>query len=157
MQAIWGIEAMRAARAAAGEAAQASGMEPPKILAVTILTSIDQRTMNEQMRIPGGVEDQVVHLASLAVQAGLDGVVASPHEIAAIRAVVSKDVLVVCPGVRPSWAATQDQRRVMTPAAAVQRGASFLVIGRPIIRPPAGIGTAVDAALLIAEEIDSVR
>lgn len=118
-----------------------------------MLTSINQAIMNQQLRVLGDIEAQVVHLAKLADEARLDGVIASPHEIEAIRKNIFRPMLIVTPGVRPSWAAAQDQRRIMTPGEAILRGASYLVIGRPITKPPAEIGTPVDAAKQVAEEI----
>lgn len=155
LHAMGGVEMMRSAVKAAGEEAVRLNTERPLVLGVTILTSIDKDTMNEQLRVAGDVKDQVVHLARLADKAGLDGVIASPQEITAIRAAVGRKMLIVTPGVRPSWAAAQDQKRIMTPGEAISAGASYLVIGRPITKPPAEIGTAIDAAKLIADEIAS--
>jgi orotidine-5'-phosphate decarboxylase len=153
VHATGGLEMMRSAVVAARDEASALGRERPLVLAVTLLTSIDESAMNRELRIPGRLEAQVVHLAGLANQADLDGVIASPHEIEAVRANVSKDMLVVTPGVRPVWAAAQDQKRVMTPGEAISRGASYVVIGRPITRPPAEIGTPVAAVRHITDEI----
>jgi orotidine-5'-phosphate decarboxylase len=153
VHAMGGFEMMKLSLQAAKEEASRLGTEQPIILGVTILTSVDQVTMNQELRIPGDVETQVVHLAKLAEKAGLDGVIASPHEIEAILRSVSREMLIVTPGVRPSWAAAQDQKRIMTPAEAILKGASYLVIGRPITIPPTKIGTPIDAAKLIAEEI----
>ena len=148
-----GMEMMKFAAIAAEEESSKLEIERPAILGVTILTSVDQDILNQQLGITGDMEAQVVHLAELAEEAGLDGVIASPHEIEAIRKHVSKQMLVVTPGVRPTWAAAQDQKRIMTPGEAILRGASYLVIGRPITKPPAEIGTPVDAAKQVAEEI----
>lgn len=148
-----GLEMMKAAVKASEEEASMLRIERPLILGVTMLTSIDQAIINQQLRIPGDIETQVVHLAKLAEQAGLDGVIASPHEIEAIRKNMSRPMLIVTPGVRPSWAIAQDQKRIMTPSEAILKGASYLVIGRPITKPPTEIGTPVDATKRIAEEI----
>ena len=147
-----GYEMMKTA-VKASEEASVSQTERPLVLGVTMLTSIDQAIMNQQLRILGDVETQVVHLAKLAEQAGLDGVIASPHEIEAIHKNMSRPMLIVTPGVRPNWATAQDQKRIMTPSEAISKGASYLVIGRPITKPPAEIGTPVDAAKCVAEEI----
>lgn len=155
VHAMGGLDMMKAALEASQQEAQALNVQRPLILGVTVLTSLDKRIMNEQLRIPGDVEDQVVHLADLVKQAGLDGVIASPQEIEGIRKHVSKQLLIVTPGVRPAWAALQDQKRVMTPGEATALGASYLVIGRPITQPPGGIGSPVEAARRIAEEIDT--
>jgi len=98
----------------------------------------------------------VRHLAWLAQECSLDGVIASPQEIIGIREYCQPEFLVATPGVRPLWAAAGDQKRIMTPAEAIKAGANYLVIGRPITKPPAEIGTPVKAAERIAEEIDSV-
>ena len=148
-----GLEMMKAAAKASHEEAARLGITRPLVLGVTILTSIDKVMLNQQLCIPGEVETQVVHLATLAEEAGLDGVIASPQEAEAILNRVSSHMIIVTPGVRPVWAATGDQKRVMTPSEAIARGAAYLVIGRPITKPPAEIGTSVNAAEKIAEEI----
>lgn len=151
---LGGLDMMKAAMEATVEEASALGKKRPLVLGVTVLTSLGQEAMNQQLRIPGSVQEQVVHLASLAHEAGLDGVVASPNEIEAIRQNVSNNMMIVTPGVRPLWASAQDQKRVMTPGEAIRKGASHLVIGRPIIRPPVNIGKPAEAARLVANEID---
>ncbi|MDY0301441.1 MAG: orotidine-5'-phosphate decarboxylase [Trichlorobacter sp.] len=122
--------------------------ERPRLLAVTILTSSTNETL-KSVGIEQPVEQMVVRLARLAQESGMDGVVASPLEIKAIRAACGPDFLIVTPGVRPAFAAADDQKRIMTPAEAVQAGADYLVIGRPIARAddPAA------AAELIVDEI----
>jgi orotidine-5'-phosphate decarboxylase len=105
--------------------------ERSRLLAVTILTSSDQATLAE-VGIALPVSEMVVKLAKLAKKAGIDGVVASPLEIPLIREACGVDFLIVTPGVRPAFASTDDQKRVMTPAEAVKAGADYLVIGRPI-------------------------
>ncbi|MFA5400248.1 MAG: orotidine-5'-phosphate decarboxylase [Dehalococcoidia bacterium] len=150
-----GVAMMQAAAKAAVEEAIKEGIERPLVLGVTILTSIDRFTMNEQLKVAGAVKTQVVNLAELADMSGLDGVIASPREITAIRKSVNPKMLIVTPGVRPKWAATQDQKRIMTPAEAIDKGASYLVIGRPITKPPIQIGTPINAAKMISEEIAS--
>ena len=106
-----------------------------KVLAVTILTSSTEETLRE-VGIDLPVAEMVVKLALLAKKAGIDGVVASPLEIPLIRAACGNDFLIVTPGVRPVFAATDDQKRVMTPGRAVAAGAGYLVIGRPIAAAP---------------------
>lgn len=136
-----GRKMMEAAAEAATMAAQKSGRKRPLVIGVTVLTSLDQAQLNETgIRVP--VLDHVVHLATLARTSGLDGVVASPQEIAAIRSACGPEFLIVTPGIRPASAAEDqsvgsggprdDQARTMRPAAAVAAGASYLVIGRPI-------------------------
>ena len=127
---------------------QFSDAERPRLLAVTILTSSTQETL-KAVGIEHPVEQMVVRLAKLAKESGMDGVVASPLEIEAIRAACGPDFLIVTPGVRPSFAAADDQKRIMTPAEAVHAGADYLVIGRPIAKA----ADPVHAADLIVEEI----
>jgi orotidine-5'-phosphate decarboxylase len=126
-----GRKMMRAAGEAARTAAARLDRERPLVIAVTVLTSLDADQLRET-----GVErpllDHVVGLARLAQDSGLDGVVASPLEIAAIRAACGPDFVIVTPGIRPSSDSADDQSRTMGPAEAVSAGASFLVIGRPI-------------------------
>src|SRR5574337_1330885 len=116
---------------AAAQAVADSG-SPMRLLAVTVLTSLDAQGLEEVVGSTLDVAAQVVRLASLAREAGLDGVVASPHEIGALRAALGPSMCLVIPGIRPAWAAADDQRRVMTPGAAAVAGADYLVIGRPI-------------------------
>ncbi len=136
---------------AVNEMAERLKIDPPLVLGVTVLTSTDQEMMNIEMRVPGSIEDQVVHLAKLAQKAGLDGVVASPQEIKIIRDNCESDFKIVTPGVRPSWAAADDQKRIMTPRDAIEAGADYIVVGRPILKAedPAG------AAKRILSEIES--
>lgn len=131
---LGGAAMMMAAKEAAVEAARQAGTKSPLVIGVTVLTSIDKRVLNEEMRVPGSVADEVVHLARLAKDSGLDGVVASPHEIEAIRAACGPEFLIVTPGVRPVGADIGDQKRVMTPNEAIAKGADYLVIGRPITK-----------------------
>jgi orotidine-5'-phosphate decarboxylase len=112
--------------------------------------------MNDELRIPGNIEDQVTHLANMASRAGLDGVIASPKELEIIRKNVSNKMLIITPGVRPKWATANDQKRVTTPGEAILRGTSHLVIGRPITKPPAEIGSPVQAVKLVLDEISAV-
>ncbi len=129
-----GFAMMKAAKDAADESADKLGIAPPKVIGVTILTSIDQSILNDQMHVQGTVADQVVHFAKLTKEAGLDGVVASPHEIELIRKACGEDFMIVTPGVRPAGSEIGDQKRVMTPGEAVRKGADYLVIGRPIVK-----------------------
>lgn len=127
-----GVEMMSRAKQAAVKRAEQMGIAVPKLIGVTQLTSTSQATMNEEIGVPGDVRDSVIHYAKLAKQAGLDGVVASGHEIAVIREACGDEFVTVIPGIRPTWAASNDQQRIMTPTAALQAGAHYLVIGRAI-------------------------
>jgi orotidine-5'-phosphate decarboxylase len=129
-----GVPMMKAAATAATEAAVRAGQSRPLVIAVTVLTSMDEHTLRS-----GGIErsllDQVLVLARMAQEAGLDGVVASPQETAAIRSACGPAFAIVTPGIRGASAGTDknDQARTMGPADAVRAGASYLVVGRPII------------------------
>jgi orotidine-5'-phosphate decarboxylase len=116
----------------AAVAAAAAFPARPLLLGVTVLTSMDEATLNADLGVPATMEAHVVHLARLAQRCGLDGVVVSPHEAAAVRRACGDELLIVTPGVRPAAAAADDQRRVLTPAEAVRAGADYLVVGRPL-------------------------
>jgi len=127
VHAAGGSEMMRAARKAADKA----GAARPKLLGVTVLTSLDGENLAEVGQ-DSDVARQTLRLAKLAKDSGLNGAVCSPQEIAPLRTALGPDFILMVPGIRPSWAATNDQKRVMTPKEAMQAGASYLVIGRPI-------------------------
>jgi orotidine-5'-phosphate decarboxylase len=146
LHALGGAEMMETAAAAVHK--EFNETERPRLLAVTILTSSTALTL-QQIGIDHSVQDMVVRLARLAKAAGMDGVVASPLEIGLIREACGPDFLIVTPGVRPSFASADDQKRIMTPAEAVASGADYLVIGRPIAKAP----VPVEAAECIAAEI----
>jgi orotidine-5'-phosphate decarboxylase len=105
----------------------------PRILGVTVLTSLAQADL-EAVGVLRPVEDQVLALAEMAKAAGLDGVVSSPREVRRLREACGRDFLIVTPGVRPSGSEPDDQARTLTPRAALEAGADFLVVGRPIVR-----------------------
>lgn len=121
---------LQAARAAVGDAA-----DRPKIIAVTVLTSLDSNDLSAA-GFAGDTATTASKLANLTEECGLDGVVCSPQEIAMMRAERSDNFLLVTPGIRPAGSAVGDQKRVMTPADALAAGASYLVIGRPITAAP---------------------
>lgn len=138
-----GLEAIRAAVAEKGQA---------KLLVVTVLTSLDD---NSSLNIFGrAAREKVLDFAKLAVDAGADGLICSSQELEFLGPVPEfKDLLKVTPGIRPSWASSDDQKRILTPKEAIQAGATHLVIGRPISNPPRGIGSPIDAAKAILQEI----
>jgi len=123
VHALGGEEMMKKAKESAGSRS--------KVIAVTILTSMDENALKKS-GINVNIEDEVIKLAALARAAGLDGVVASAKEAAAIRKKLGKDFLIVVPGIRPASAASDDQKRVATPQEAVSAGADYIVVGRPI-------------------------
>ena len=139
-----GRDMLRAAAATAAEA----GAGRPMLIAVTVLTSLDDDDLAE-IGYAGTSGQQAGRLAELAEICGLDGVVCSPREIAGLRAARKPDFRLVVPGIRPAGAASQDQKRIMTPADAVDAGADILVIGRPIT----GAGDPVSAARSIAASL----
>lgn len=134
-----GSAMLRAAIGAAGELL---------LLGVSVLTSSDESTLHET-GVSGTVNEQVIRLAGLGVDSGFRGVVASPHEIHALRKNFGAEVTIVTPGVRPAWSSGDDQRRIMTPREAIDAGADYLVIGRPISAQP----DPAAAAARIIEEI----
>jgi len=123
------------------------------LLAVTVLTSISEDVLNEELGITRDVDTAVTHFAVLAKQSGLDGVVASPRECGIIRAQLGNEFVIVTPGVRPEWASKDDQSRVATPAQAIADGADYVVVGRPITRA----ADPADAARKIVEELGAAR
>ena len=133
MHASGGFEMMQAARKSAEDAAAENGIPMPILLGVTVLTSIDETGFQRSFGSERGLTKQVVYLAQLAQEAGLNGVVASPLEIEPIRKACGDDFVIVTPGIRPKWSETGDQRRITTPAEAIRRGTDYIVVGRPII------------------------
>ena len=144
-----GSEMMRRAVESVDEVAQRGGTRS-KILAISVLTSIDAKILS-QIGVTSSPEESVLRLVRLAESSGVDGVVASPQEISAIRtAVPNPDFLVVTPGIRPGTSESADQKRVATPAAAISAGASYLVVGRPIT----GAGDPLAAAHEIVADME---
>ena len=132
-----GSAMMQAAARAAAEAATASGRQTPLVIAVTVLTSMDEKALS-QTGVTRPLLDHVLMLARMAHDAGMQGVVASPHETAAIRLACGPDFAIVTPGIRGASAGQEknDQARTMGPVEAVKAGATYIVVGRPIIAAP---------------------
>lgn len=149
-----GLEMMQRAVQAVTDVAERNGMPRAKVLAVSVLTSMDANTLS-QIGVNSDPEESVRRLVKLAAEAGVDGVVASPQEAQGIRSALHKpDFLIVTPGIRPAGKnAADDQRRVATPAAALRAGASYLVVGRPIT----AAADPVAAAREIAAEMEGVE
>ena len=137
---------LEAAMAAAAEA----GRKRPKVVAVTVLTSLDDGDL-AAVGQHGPAADQVLRLARLAEASGLDGVVCSPHEVGLLRREIGDAFALVVPGVRSDWAGADDQKRVMTPGEAIAAGADHLVIGRPITKSADPVGAARRIAVEIAD------
>ncbi len=110
----------------------ASSSSTTKILAVTLLTSLNSKELNCDLKISVELEQYALHMALLAQKLGIDGAVCSPHEVSQIRQLCGENFILVCPGVRPSWSQVKDQKRIMQPKQALEAGADYLVIGRPI-------------------------
>lgn len=152
VHALGGDEMMRAAVESANERAAEIGMTPPHIFAVTILTSIAREELLE-LGLHGGPGENVTRLAALARDAGCSGVVCSAHEAKDLKTFFGHDFLALTPGIRPGGASHGDQKRVMTPAAAVEAGSDYLVVGRPITQA----AKPLEAARAILDEMRSVK
>ena len=142
---------MQTAAQAVKLAAENLGIEKPKLIAVTVLTSIDEVNW-AALNSKNEIKEQVVALAKLAQEAGMDGVVASPQEAKMIKAVCGEDFLIVTPGVRPYNAEVNDQSRIATPKMALLDGATHLVVGRPITKA----NNPKEAAEAILAEMEEV-
>jgi orotidine-5'-phosphate decarboxylase len=149
VHALGGHEMMKKAAEAAHAEAKRLGIAKPKVIGVTVLTSSDGMAL-KKIGINDNMNSQVLRLASLARDSGLDGVVASPSEANLIRKSLGAGFVIVTPGIRPAWVSSDDQRRVATPKEALEAGADYIVVGRPVIaadRPK-------DAAKKISEELE---
>lgn len=150
VHALGGYDMMKRAQEAVTNEAERRDVVKPKVLAVTILTSLDEKAL-KAAGIDHKMDNEILRLARLAKDAGLDGVVASPSETKLIRKGLGENFMIVTPGVRPEWAASDDQKRLATPQIAVRDGADYIVVGRPITesKDPA------EAARTILKEIAS--
>jgi len=144
-----GVAMARAGAEAATKAATEFGIIRPLCLGVTVLTSLDRRALQREVGVPTSVAGHVLHLATISREAGLDGCVASPQEIASLRVAMGADWVIVTPGVRPVGVDPADQARIATPRRALVAGADYLVVGRAIsaARDPAAAAAAVVAEL----------
>ncbi|WP_456455016.1 orotidine-5'-phosphate decarboxylase [Thermovibrio sp.] len=130
------------------EYAQKLGIERPLVIAVTVLTSMGEEDLKE-IGIEKGIEEEVINLAKLSKESGLDGVVCSPREVRRVKESLGEEFLTITPGVRPSWAKRDDQKRILTPKQAKELKTDFIVVGRPITRAP----NPKEAALKILKEL----
>lgn len=144
-----GSAMIKAAVEGAHRGAADAGVAPPSVIAVTVLTSMDDSALSE-VGVGSSASEQVPLLARVAREGRADGVVCSPHEAAAMRVLLGESALVVTPGVRPTWAASGDQARIATPYKALESGASHLVVGRPIT----AAAVPVEAAERIVTEME---
>ena len=128
-------------------------IDRPRILGVTVLTSINESILKSDLKVESPLTNYVLHFARLAQRAGLDGVVASPKDITLLRKSLGRDFIILTPGIRPPWSVSKDdQKRVTTPAEAIGQGSDYIVVGRPII----SADNPAEAAKLISNEISNV-
>ena len=146
-----GEEMMRQSQEAARKTAQEMGFENPTILGVTVLTSISEECLQNELKVPYKPNEYALNLALMAKRAGLDGVVASVWEAKNIKQVCGKDFKVLCPGIRPDWSNKNEQKRIATPSVAIKEGADFLVIGRAVTSAE----DRLKAIQMIYEEIEN--
>ena len=131
-----GEEMMRQSQEAARKVAKELGRENPTILGVTVLTSISEDCLRNELKVPYNPKEYAINLALSAKNAGLDGVVASVWEAKNIKLACGKDFKVLCPGIRPEWSSKNEQKRIATPSVAIKEGADYLVIGRAVTSAP---------------------
>ena len=148
VHAAGGPAMLRGAMAAAVRSGDQNGGQRPKVIAVTVLTSFDDNDL-AAVGMQGPVQEQVLRLADLAQECGVDGVVCSAHEIRTLRQRCGDDFLLVVPGIRPAWSTAHDQKRIITPSEAMNEGADYLVVGRPITQA----SNPVEATGRIIEEM----
>ncbi len=131
-----GLEMMKKCKDSIDELCHKETLDRPKILGVTVLTSISKKVFKGELGIQHSLRNHVKNLAALSQKAGLDGVIASAKEASMIRNHCGKEFLIVTPGIRPSWTPPDDQKRTMTPKEAIKEGADYLVIGRGVLQHP---------------------
>ena len=152
IHALGGREMMEKCAQSANLAAEKLGREKPVILAVTILTSISDEKLHDELGINENVSEYALKLAKLAKASGITGVVASVFEARRIKEACGKEFKVLCPGIRPAWSAKNDQQRLATPTLAINEGADYLVIGRAVTSAP----NRVEAMQKIYNEIEEI-
>jgi orotidine-5'-phosphate decarboxylase len=150
VHATGGSKMLQACVQATIKAAQAAETEPPIILGVTVLTSLDQTALTKELNVSCSVSEQVISLGKLCQASGLTGIVASAEEVTGLRAALGPSMILVTPGVRPQWAEANDQSRVVTPGQALKNGSDYLVVGRPIL----AAANRRDAAKRILDEME---
>jgi orotidine-5'-phosphate decarboxylase len=128
-----GLDMMTRCREAVDNLCARESLTRPKILGVTVLTSLNSEVLKKELGVQHATKTQVKHLAALAKRAGLDGVIASPHEISLVKQTCGSGFLVLTPGIRPSWLPPDDQKRSATPQEALREGADYIVMGRGIL------------------------
>ena len=146
-----GREMIKAAVNRVSATTEKLGLPRPLVLGVTVLSSMNEEMLQQEGAVSRPLDEHVVELTRMGLECGLDGVIASPREALLLRERCGRDFTIVTPGVRPTWAAQDDQQRILTPKEALRAGASYLVIGRPIIRHPA----PAQAVEQIIAEIDN--
>jgi orotidine-5'-phosphate decarboxylase len=142
-----GLDMMKKCRENVVETCLKESLERPRILGVTVLTSISREILKEELGIQYSLKTHVKQLAFLAMNAGLDGVISSPRDAGMIRKLCDRDFLIVTPGIRPSWTLPDDQKRTMTPREALKQGADHIVLGRAVLQQPDPI-KAIELILL---------
>ncbi len=136
LHASGGVEMMRRCKEAVVDLCLRENLRRPKLLGVTVLTGLSQEVLKDELAIQHSLRTHVKQLSKLSVDAGLDGVVASGHEVAMLRNHFGKNFLIVTPGIRTSWSPPDDQKRTMTPRQAIREGADYIVLGRAVMNQP---------------------
>jgi orotidine-5'-phosphate decarboxylase len=146
---LGGSDMLKQAADALGKFAIENNITRPRLIGVTILTSMDQKALSDEIGVALRMSSQVKQLAKLARMAGLDGVVASAENATMIRSSAGEGFMIVTPGIRPSWVSADDQKRTLTPKQAIRKGADYIVIGRAVLAQP----DPVKALMRIHDEI----
>jgi orotidine-5'-phosphate decarboxylase len=136
LHASGGLDMMRRCKESVVDLCLRENLRRPKLLGVTVLTGLSQEVLKDELGIQHSLRTHVKQLSKLSVEAGLDGVVASGHEVAMLRHHFGTNFLIVTPGIRTSWSPPDDQKRTMTPRQAIQEGADYIVLGRAVMNQP---------------------